>query len=46
MLIGLKEQVKEGATVPATLTFEKAGNLDIQFDVRGMGGGGAQKHGH
>jgi copper(I)-binding protein len=46
MLIGLKEQVKEGATVPATLTFEKAGKVDIQFDVRGMGAGGAQKHGH
>ncbi len=33
MLIGLKHQLKPGDTVPLTLTFEKAGKVDITADV-------------
>lgn len=46
MLIGLKEPLAEGMRVPATLTFEKAGKIDIEFAVEGMGyGGPGAKHG-
>jgi copper(I)-binding protein len=46
MLIGLKEPLAEGMRVPGTLTFEKAGKLDIEFAVEGMSYGGPDtKHG-
>ena len=50
MFIGLKAPFKEGETVKATLTFEKAGSADIMFAIGplgGMGKGGSMTgHGH
>jgi periplasmic copper chaperone A len=37
MFFDLKRPLKEGDSFPATLTFEKAGPLDVTFDVGGMG---------
>ncbi|RWH73033.1 MAG: copper chaperone PCu(A)C [Mesorhizobium sp.] len=37
MFVGLKRQPKQGETFPATLTFEKAGTVTIEFAVEGMG---------
>lgn len=37
MLIGLKKQLKIGDTVPLTLTFEKAGTIDIVANVIAAG---------
>lgn len=49
MFIGLKTPFKEGETVPLTLTFEKAGKIEISAPVRAMGsmgrGGGMGGHG-
>ena len=46
MFIGLNAPVKEGATVPVTLTFEKAGKVVVQVPVQAPGamapGAGAQ----
>ncbi|TPM98030.1 copper chaperone PCu(A)C [Mesorhizobium sp. B2-1-3A] len=39
MFIGLKRQPKQGEKFAATLTFEKAGTVNIEFAVEGMGGG-------
>lgn len=51
MLIGLKRPLKVGDRFPATLTFEKAGALQVEFTVQagaqgGMtsGGGGHDHH--
>lgn len=38
MFIGLKAPFVEGETVEATLTFEKAGSVDVIFDVGPLGG--------
>lgn len=47
MFMGLKAPLKEGTKVPVTLTFEKAGKVDVQLDVRGIGGQMApMKHNH
>ena len=51
MLIGLKEKLEEGATVPLTLVFENAGEVTLDVPIRGMagsmgqGGHGAMPHG-
>jgi copper(I)-binding protein len=37
MKMGLKGPLKQGAQVPVTLTFEKAGRIDIELAVGGMG---------
>jgi copper(I)-binding protein len=37
MLVGLKQPVKQGDHVKGTLTFEKAGALDVEFTVEGIG---------
>lgn len=37
MLMGLKKPLKEGEAFAGTLTFEKAGNVDVTFEVMGMG---------
>ncbi len=37
MLIGIKEPFKQGAMVPVTLTFEKAGSVEVELDVGSMG---------
>ena len=38
MFVGLKNPLKQGDHVKATLVFEKAGKVDVDFDVTGMGG--------
>ncbi|UVK53256.1 copper chaperone PCu(A)C [Mesorhizobium sp. AR02] len=37
MLLGLKHQLKEGETVPLTLTFEKADAVEVDAQVLGIG---------
>jgi copper(I)-binding protein len=37
MLMGLKAPLKEGDMVPLTLTFEKAGKIDVQLKVEAAG---------
>jgi periplasmic copper chaperone A len=38
MFVGLKNPLKEGDHIKATLVFEKAGKVDVELDVTGMGG--------
>ncbi|TGQ70958.1 MAG: copper chaperone PCu(A)C [Mesorhizobium sp.] len=45
MFMGLKRQPKQGEKFAATLTFEKAGTVTIEFAVEGMGEmGGTDDH--
>ncbi|UVC17276.1 copper chaperone PCu(A)C [Mesorhizobium onobrychidis] len=45
MFVGLKRQPKQGETFPATLTFEKAGSVTVDFAVEGIGEtGGMDNH--
>ena len=37
MLVGLKAPLKEGDRVKATLTFEKAGPVEVTINVEGVG---------
>ena len=37
MLVGLKEQLKQGSHFKATLEFAKAGKVDVDFVVEGIG---------
>jgi copper(I)-binding protein len=37
MMMGLKGPLKQGSTVPVTLTFEKAGTVDVELAVEAMG---------
>jgi copper(I)-binding protein len=37
MMMGLKGPLKQGTTVPVTLVFEKAGKIDVQLSVEGLG---------
>lgn len=46
MLMDLKHPAKEGESFPATLTFEKAGSVTIEFQVEGMGGAGGMEMDH
>jgi copper(I)-binding protein len=39
MFVGLKSPPKEGEPFAATLTFEKAGDVAVEFAVEGMAGG-------
>ena len=39
MLMDLKRPIKEGEIFKGTLTFEKAGTLDMEYSVEGMGAG-------
>jgi len=38
MFMDIKRPFKEGEKQPVTLTFEKAGELSVEFEVGGMGG--------
>ncbi|WP_262298724.1 DUF1775 domain-containing protein [Microvirga sesbaniae] len=42
MFMDLKEPLKEGQTVKGTLVFEKAGRVEVEYAVRGMGGAPAE----
>ena len=46
MFVGLKKPLKQGDHVKATLEFEKAGKVDVDFDVTGMGGPAPGQKGH
>lgn len=49
MLTHLKQRLKEGDKVAGSLIFEKAGKVDLEYTVRGMGakgGGQAGSHGN
>ncbi len=37
MFVGLKQPLMQGDHVKATLTFEKAGNVEVDFTVEGIG---------
>jgi copper(I)-binding protein len=45
MLTDLKRQLKEGEKVKGTLQFEKAGKVEVEYSVRGMGSRGSGGHG-
>src|SRR5262245_63049940 len=38
MLVDLKQPLQQGQRIKGTLTFEKAGTVDIEFVVEGIGG--------
>jgi copper(I)-binding protein len=40
MMFDLKEPLKQGDKVPVTLEFEKAGKVNLSFDVQGIGAQG------
>ena len=40
MLLDLKSQLKQGDRLPVTLQFEKAGKVQVTFDVQGVGAPG------
>ena len=44
MFMDLKRGAKEGETFKGTLTFEKAGTVNVEFSVDAMGGGGGHDH--
>ena len=46
MFMDLKQPLKQGDTLKATLTFEKAGALDVNFSVNAMGATGGSQHQH
>ena len=54
MFVGLKQPLKQGGHVKATLQFEKAGNASVDFVVENIGarsigsapGGKPMQHGH
>ena len=46
MFMDLKEPLKEGQVLKGTLTFEKAGPIEVEYNVRGMGGAAPAEHKH
>jgi len=44
MFLQVSEPFREGATVPVTLVFEKAGRVEVPFPVRAASGGGGHQH--
>jgi copper(I)-binding protein len=46
MLVDLKAPLKEGAKVPMTLRFEKAGEVKVELQVRALGASGHQMQMH
>lgn len=46
MMMGLKQPLKQGTTVPVTLVFEKAGSIDIELAVEGLGAAKPPEHKH
>jgi periplasmic copper chaperone A len=46
MFTGLSQQLKEGERIKGTLTFEKAGTVDVEFEIEPMGGVGGHGSSH
>jgi len=44
MFVNIKAPLKEGESVPATLRFQRAGEIKVEFQVRPLAGG--EHHGH
>jgi copper(I)-binding protein len=40
MMLDLKSPLKQGNKLPVTLEFEKAGKVEVSFDVQGVGAPG------
>jgi periplasmic copper chaperone A len=45
MFMDLRAPFKQGETLKGQLRFEKAGTIDVEYKVQGLGGG-TPKHGH
>ena len=46
MLVGLKQPLEKGQHIKATLEFEKAGKVEIEYAVEAIGATGAPAGGH
>jgi copper(I)-binding protein len=46
MFIGLKQPIAKDSSFKGTLTFEKAGTVEVEYKVQGMGGAAAGHSGH
>lgn len=46
MFLGLKQRLQQGQTVKATLVFQNAGPVEVEFAVEGMGGPAPSHGGH
>ena len=46
MFVGLKQPLERGKLFTATLQFEKAGKVDVEFKVEPIGAPGPSGHGH
>lgn len=46
MFMDIKQSLKQGDTLKSTLTFEKAGKLDVTFGVNALGATGEPAHKH
>jgi len=46
MFVGLKRPLEKGERIKATLTFEQAGAVEVEFIVEAMGGSGPAHQGH
>lgn len=46
MLMGLKEKLDEGSELPLTLTFEKAGDVELRLPIHGLRHGKKKGSGH
>jgi len=46
MLVGLKQPLEKGQHIKATLEFEKAGKIEIEYAVEAIGASGAPAGGH
>jgi copper(I)-binding protein len=46
MFVQLKQQLQQGQHFKATLEFEKAGKVDVDFDIAGIGAKGGPASGH
>ncbi|WP_246164080.1 copper chaperone PCu(A)C [Blastochloris sulfoviridis] len=44
MFMDIQEPLKEGATIPVTLRFAKAGTIEVPFQVRSIGAGSRAKN--
>jgi copper(I)-binding protein len=44
MFVNIKAPMKEGTSVPATVKFQRAGEIKVEFQVRPLAGG--EHHGH
>jgi copper(I)-binding protein len=44
MVMNMKAPIKAGASVPLVLTFERAGRIEVQAEVRGLNDSAGHKH--